>query len=265
MKHFSFIFSLVIVTISFSQHDKKPTYFGLNYRSIIPSTFTGSKTLSLTKDDYKVSLTQTLGHSFGVVVRSGITKLIAFETGIMYTARNFNVDMTFIDTTDVGFGNTLWNDRVNLRFINYEIPLSLLVYIKLTNEIYMNASLGVAIRFAPTGIGKTTTAIDLNYIENYGASIVGKRAGINFNANYGFEYRTKTSGFIYFGGSVCVPLGTFMNIQSNHYRSNEAGGKTYLVKSIAGAADGSYIGIDLKYFFPIIEKKGVQPLQGPIL
>jgi hypothetical protein len=260
MKYVYCFFFLLLATFSFSQREKVPTYFGLHFRPIIPSNFVGNTTLSLAKDNYKVSLIQTLGNSFGVTVRAGITKLIAFETGIMYTTRNFTTDMTIIDTTSAGFGDVLLNVKDDLKFINYEIPLNALVYVKLTNEIYMNASLGAAVRFAPTNIGKLTVTGGPNSFDNYGGIYKGQRAGINLNANYGFEYRTKKSGFFYLGGSVSIPLGTIMYLQSGHIVQSQTA-----TNYVLGEVDGSYLGIDLKYFFHNVEKKGVQPIQGPIL
>ena len=130
----------------------------------------------------------------------------------------------------------------------------------MTKEVYMNASMGAAVRFAPTNIGKLTETGGVNSFDNYGGNMKGQRAGINLNANFGFEYRTKKSGFFYLGGSFCVPFGTILYLQSSHFVQSQVQPTT-----VVGKVDGSYLGIDLKYFFHNVEKKGEQPIQGPIL
>ena len=51
----------------------------------------------------------------------------------------------------------------------------------------MNASLGAAVRFAPTNIGKLTVTGGPNSFDNYGGIYKGQRAGVNLNANMGLS------------------------------------------------------------------------------
>lgn len=248
MKYFRFVFLLLICNSFFGQREKYPHYFGVQVRPIFPTELVGSKTLNMTATNYKVTVTQTMGYNFGATIRSGFTKLLAFETGISYTQRNYNLSMSLTDTAV--------NANDNWSFINYEIPTNLLIYIQLSQKVYMNSSLGTTLRYSPTNIVKLTETGGIHYFDNYG--YLKSKIGFNFNANVGFEYRTRDKGFFYFGGSVCVPLTTFLNIQSTHYVLKQTSNT-----QVNGLIDGGYLALDLKYFFPLIPKKGEQPKKGP--
>ena len=248
MKYFYFIFLFVISHSFFGQNERYPYYFGVQLRPLFPTELVGSKTLKMNGPNYNLAVTQTLGYNFGVTVRAGFTKLLAFETGISYTQRNYALNMSLIDTAVSATDQ--WS------FINYEIPTNLLIYIQLSKKTYMNSSLGTTIRYSPTNIVKLTETGGIHYFDNYG--YLKNKIGFNFNANVGFEYRSRDKGFFYFGGSVCVPMTTFLNIQSTHYILKQTSKTT-----INGLIDGGYLALDLKYFFPIIPKKGDQPFKGP--
>ena len=75
--------------------DRVPSYFGIQIRPLFPAKYVGDKehTFSTTEADsiqYSSTITQRLGYSFGVTVRAGLTKLIALETGINFSQRNFD-------------------------------------------------------------------------------------------------------------------------------------------------------------------------------
>lgn len=243
-----FLFSLSS-TLFFSQREKFPSYFGVQFRPLFPTSMGGSKSLDLKGENYIFHLNQTTGYSFGGTVRKGITKLIAFESGLNYTQRNFNLAMSLSDTNV--FATDTWS------FISYEIPLNALIYIQMSQEIFMNSSMGLALRFSPTDIKKITETGGPNSFTNYG--FYSNKIGLNLNANVGFEYRTKKSGFFYFGGSICVPFKHILNLETIHSVTK----KTHNTR-LYGDIAGNYIALDVKYFFPLIHKKGEQPLKGPI-
>jgi hypothetical protein len=131
-----------------------------------------------------------------------------------------------------------------------------LVYIQMGKQVFMNASLGLALTFKPTDVGILTKPGGSNLF--YHTGLVKRKTGFDINANIGFEYRTKKSGFFYLGGSGRVPLAPlFQMIAQYKYQ----GIKT----TVSGNIDGSYLSIDLKYFFPNIRNRGVQFTHGPIL
>jgi hypothetical protein len=238
----------------FSQSQKLPSnkmisYFGVHFRPIFPSDFIGAKTNTKTFEGFTSTIIQTPGHNFGATIRLGVTKLISIETGLNYTHRNFNLEMSLPDSN-------LFNTN-DLSFISYDIPINGLIYVQLGQQVYMNASLGLAASFAASGVTKKTVTGTDNYFSHNG--YVNSKLSFDMNANYGFEFRTKNSGFFYFGGSARVPFKPILLMAVTMVPKD-------LTKriNIYQDIDGSYLGLDFKYFFPIIENKGVQPLQGPI-
>ena len=210
--------------------DKKerfPSYFGVQVRTLFPTQFIGQSELTLGKNGFSTTLQQSIGYSFGATVRAGLTKLLAFETGINYTQREFNVSM--------------------------EVPDS---NIYATNRLSFISSLGFALTFKPTDVGILTKPGGSNLF--YHTGLVMRKAGFDINANIGIEYRTKKSGFFYIGGSGRVPLAPLFQLIAQY---KYQGIKT----TVSGNVDGSYLSIDVKYFFPNIRNRGIQFTHGPIL
>ena len=232
---------------SVAQRERFPSYFGLQARPIFPTRFIGEPTLSLSEGNFSTQINQRIGYSFGGTVRAGLTKSIALETGINFNQRHFSVDMSVPDS-----GVVASND---LTFINYDIPLNGLVYIQLSESFFMNASLGVALTYKPSNIGILTTPGGKHTFTHTGR--VNSKFGFELNANVGFEYRTEKSGFFYIGGSGRVPFKPIFEMIAQYKYD---GIKTTLF----GEVDGSFLSIDIKYFFPNINNKGIQFKPGPI-
>jgi hypothetical protein len=236
----------------FDQEQEKkerfPSYFGIQVRTLFPTQFIGQSTLTLSQNEFSTTIEQRLGYSFGGTIRAGLTKLLALETGINYTQREFNISMEVPDSS-------IYAEN-HLTFISYDIPINGLVYIQMGRQIFMNASLGLALTFKPTNVGILTKPGGSNLF--YHTGFVNRKAGFDINANIGFEYRTKKSGFFYIGGSGRVPLAPlFQMIAQYKYQGYK--------NTVKGNVDGSYLSIDVKYFFPNIRNRGVQFTQGPIL
>lgn len=250
MKYSFLLAFCTLASFTFSQVTKKervPSYFGFQIRPLFPTQFIGSRTLDLSESGFETTLTQRPGYSFGGTVRAGITELIAFETGINYTQRTFHLSSGLPDS------NSFFQDT--LTFIEYDIPLNGLVYIKLTEEFYMNTSLGFALTYKPSNVRLSNSpGGDHRYTHD---GLLTRKIGVDLNANVGFEYRTRKNGFFYLGGSVRVPLAPLFVM---HARYANQGYKL----NVFGDVDGSFISVDFKYFFPNIKNKGKQPLQGPI-
>lgn len=244
-----FLIGIFTTQLLFSQEEVVPSYFGLQVKPLIPSNFGGNKQLKMQGDNYVLDLQQTLGYSFGGTIRKGVTKLIAFESGLNFTQRNFTTSMSLTDT------NIAVTDK--LSFISYEVPLNGLIYIQLGKQFYMNTSMGLALRFSPTDIKKITETGGIHSFINYG--LYRSKIGFNLNGNVGFEFRTQKAGIFYLGGSICVPFKSILVLESIHATSQQ----TYQTRLIGNVA-GNYLGLDLKYFFPTIKKQGEQPLNTPI-
>lgn len=248
MKVVSVLF-IIISFMSYSQSNRVPSYFGIQYQSVIPNNLVGEKTLTLNNENFTSTTTQKVGYSIGATVRAGITELIAFETGINFTKRNFDINMELPDSN-------LYASNA-FSFIEYSIPLNCLMYIKMNKDWYANASLGVAVIYKPSSIYAANTPGGLNTFIHEGYVDFRKKIGLDFNGNVGFEYRTIKSGFFYLGGSVRIPFAPLFILISQY--SNQG----YSLTSF-GEINGSYFSIDLKYFFPIVNGRGSSFRPGPI-
>ncbi|NQZ36941.1 MAG: hypothetical protein HRT58_14830 [Crocinitomicaceae bacterium] len=246
---FYIIIILLFSLTSFAQEktDKLPTYFGLQLRPIFPTQFIGNPTTSMSGDGFETSITQRLGFGFGGTVRASVTKLIAIETGINFTQRYFNLSVALADSNVYG--------EQSMTFIEYDIPINALIYIQLSDKIFMNASLGVAISYKPTDTRVQIRPQGKHYFALYG--IRDNSVGLDLNANFGFEYRTRKNGFFYIGGSARVPFAPLFKYAAFYnYDANSI--------LLTGDVDGSFLTLDFKYFFPLIKNKGQQFLNGPI-
>lgn len=238
---------LLIEFFSFSQKIKLPTYFGVQVRPILSTNAGGQELSTLSIDNFNIAIQQNVGYSFGTVIRKGITKLIAFESGINFIQRNYSIDMSLTDTNVTASHD--WS------YINYEIPLNALVYIQLNQKYYMNSSLGGTIRFSPTDIKKTNQTGGIHSFESYG--LYRSKVAFSINGNVGFEYRTEKKGFYYLGASIGIPLTPIFDYYGVHTIQSNTD-----VTSVQGEMQGRYISIDFRYFFPNIKKKGDQPNPG---
>lgn len=227
--------------------ERFPSYFGFQVKTIFPTRFIGEPVTLLEQNEFSSTVTQRLGYSFGGTVRAGLTKLLALETGINYLQREFDVSMAVVDSNIYGT-----ND---LTFISYDIPVNGLVYVQLTRQIYMNASLGIAATFKPTDVGILTLPGGKHSFTHTGR--VGRKIGFDLNANIGFEFRTEKSGFFYLGGSGRVPFAPVFTMVAQY--TNQGYKNT-----IYSEVDGSFLAIDLKYFFPNVQRKETQFRRGPI-
>jgi hypothetical protein len=79
------------------------------------------------------------------------------------------------------------------------------------------------------------------------------------NANVGFEFRTEKNGFFYLGGVARVPFKPLFDL----YVQYDYTGTDYQ-SILHGPVDGSFLSIELKYFFPNIKNKGLQFQDGPV-
>ena len=70
-------------------------------------------------------------------------------------------------------------------YIQYDIPLNGLIYIKLANEIYATAALGVSVSFKPTNIRKDVSE-NKNLFVHQGYTSIANMFGASLNANIGF-------------------------------------------------------------------------------
>ena len=215
------------------------TTIGFQVKPIVPINYFGAGPIDLISDSATINISSKMGYSFGMVIRRGLTKTISIETGINYTRRNFKLTGTssFENSSDVGdFG-----------FVSYEIPVQSLVYIRLAEKLYMNASIGLGINFSASDVASKGENF---YIDHY-----SERAywiNLSFLSNLGLEYRTKENGYFYFGASLNTPFWPIALTTLKYYYQNNDN-----VRFDPIYLNGNYLTIDFRYFLPQKEKEKI--------
>lgn len=224
-KLFSLLAFFVFSYSLFSQKDV--TTVGLQIKPIIPSSYLNTGVITESLNDINFSIDQQLGYSFGMLIRRGYTEQISLEFGINYTRRNYDLKIEDVGNNFVG--------ESEFTYIIYEIPIQGLVYIRMTDELYMNVAMGAAFDILPT---------DWESSDYYFGHLSRKKSWLipALLANVGFEYRTRNKGYFYLGASFHRP---FMDITQavvlyEHYDRREIVGMD---------VNGNYLTVDLRYFF----------------
>ena len=165
------------------------------------------------------------GYCLGMVIRAGLSETWSLETGINFVRRNYQLDMS--DSTG--------SESTNFKLVSYQIPFQALVFIQLSDEVFMDVSMGVAADFYPSDIA------------TYGDRFIHSSSRLSWLsssllANIGWEYRTPESGYFYLGASYNRP---FNNIMRSFFKrpTNDYGPEEYI------DLKGNYLTVDLRYFF----------------
>lgn len=223
---------LCLFTLSFGYSQKGVTTFGLQYKPIIPNKFIGTYKQDFNQGQLVSNVQQQLGHCFGGVVRYGLTDIISFETGLNLTHRNFGLNFAVPDS---GYAET-----GTVGVVSYEVPLSCLIYIRLTERWYINTSLGSALNMFSSNVSKQLPISGPEYFKQEGA-YRSKIQGALL-ANVGFEFRTRDKGYFYIGSSYNLPFSPIITFAMSY---EYPGGKTLSIQNIRG----SYLTLDFRYFF----------------
>jgi hypothetical protein len=244
------VFFVGLPSIGFSQLKKENTrnYFGFQYRPLIPVGVVGDRPFDMVGDGFVTTVSPVFGYSYGAIVRIGITELLAIETGMSRTRRNFRMDYAVPDSSLAASDN--------IGFINFDIPVNFVVYIKLGNKFYTTTNLGASLIYFPSNI---QTRINPQGIHQF--IFEGKRYSFfssDINANIGFEYRTEDKGVFYIGLTGKVPLSPAMRVASEYrYDTN----KNVAFSDIQGAS----VSLDFRYFLNHKPPRGNQTKKGPIV
>jgi hypothetical protein len=207
---------------------------GFQFKPIFTSDFFNTGPIENTDNGVNFSLNQKSGFAIGMVLRKGITKKISFETGINIAKRNFDIGVV---APDSGL-----SESVSFSITGYELPLKGMVFIQLSDYIYMDVAMGISLDFFPSDVSVET--------ENF-TSYSAKNSWVvpALLANIGWEYRTEKSGFIYLGASFHRP---FETIYYNFILYPDDDVPT--AKS-NNEIQGNYLTIDVRYFFPSAPEK----------
>lgn len=248
------LFICAFSLVSYGQKQKKerfPSYFGIVAAPVIPNNFIGAVHTELI--DSSGSMTTDFhnkwGFTFGATIRIGLSKNISLETGISQVRRVYNVGVSIPDSNIY--------DSQKLSFINYDIPLNALFYVKLTENWYADASLGVSITHYPSDVQDSMLPAPKKAI-----FVQGRRTESTyfaFNAGFGFEYRTEKAGTFFLGFGAKVPMkDPFFGVSI--LRQSGTSKQLFAYKPISAG----YFTIDFRYFIPTPKKKK-DPVNKPII
>lgn len=201
---------------------------GFQYKPIFNNDFfrAGAQTVEL--GSTSVTINPKAGFCGGMVIRRGLTDRLSLESGINFTKRSYTIKL-------VDVGNPQGDTHTdNFKFISYEIPLSVLVFIRLGEKSFMDASIGNSFDFFPSDV-----YTEDNYYEHVGLRKSWVKAAAI--ANLGFEYRTEKSGYFYLGASYHRPY-TYL-FQSGTNFKNTA------YPTFVNEISGNYLTLDIRYFF----------------
>lgn len=249
---FFFLISLSVPVVAQTPNrDKFPSYFGLVASPVFPSDFLGTKTTVFNDPTETMTITfnQTTGFMFGASVRIGLTRLMSLETGLTQIRRNFQVGMSIPDSNI--------SSQKTFSFVSYDLPLNALIYVQMTENVFMNASLGMSIAHYPSDIRDTIQPGGKDFLVQEGRRT--ERTHLAVNAGIGFEYRTLKAGTFYVGGGGKIPLKQIM-IGVGVLKEAGSSNQLFAYKAV----DGSFLSLDLRYYFPNVRNRGTQFIPGPV-
>jgi hypothetical protein len=211
------------------------TTLGIQLKPMFPSSFFGSGAYSAGDENLTVTFNPERGFAFGMVVRHGITKNWSFESGINFVQRNYRIDFQYARVSEF--------QQVDFRFVGYEIPVQGLLYVRLGNQWWMNAAAGISLDMYPSNV-----ISQREVFQDTVAYIFVQRSyrtrwlQVAALANLGFEYRSKKSGYFYFGASYHRPFAPIGITEAFVQSKLENTGLFYDLI-------GTYLTADFRYFF----------------
>lgn len=226
-----FTAAFFFISMMFAVAQEKVLTAGLQIRPFFSNKF--FKTGPQQKDSSNVSFTLTPkgGYSAGGIIRYGISNTLSFETGINFIKRPH--DVSLIKTVDNNEVNTV---NTGFSSISYEIPANLLVFIQLSEKLFMDVALGASLDFYPSNLN--TRGENFNHY-----SIRKNWMFPAVNASLGYEWRTEKSGFFYLGTSYHNPLNDIFITTIGYYENGKyQTGQQFLLS-------GNYLSIDFRYYF----------------
>lgn len=225
MRSKQILLTLIVLMISQSLTAQKGIITaGFQFKPIFNNDFFGAGAQSAVKGGAEVIVKPNSGYCAGMVIRRGFSNRISLETGINYVRRNYTLQL--IDTN--------YSHQKNFKFIGYEIPVSLLVYIRLGQKIFMDASLGNSFDFYPSDI-----YVGDDEFESEGLRKSWIKPALM--ANLGAEYRTEKVGYFYLGFSYHRPYSFIFRSRTLFSHKNYQIFQTDI--------SGNYLTVDIRYFF----------------
>jgi hypothetical protein len=218
-----------------SQAQVNVTTLGIQLKPMIPSKYLGTGTEDAEVEGLQVHLEPNVGLNFGMVVRRGLTRNWSVESGICMVQRNYTLHFNHPEFSG--------EKELRFRYIAYEIPMQALVFVKLSDRLFMNASAGASIDLYPSNVESSTYQYrDTLRFDFYQKTYKQSWIQLALLANYGFEWRTPDKGYFYLGAS--------------YHRPFRAIGTTAVLFELNGdpartttRLGGNYLTADFRYFF----------------
>lgn len=237
----NFTFFILLVFVFYAPAQKGVTTFGLQYNPIVPNRLIGTYIQDFDALPMESHIQQKFGNNLGGIVRHGFTKNISIETGLNFTQRNFNL---FFELADSGF-----SEQNDVRIVSYSLPVSGLVFIRLTDQLWMNTSAGVAMTLFPSDVQVFTEVTGTNHFFLMEGLYRHKVQGALLT-NLGFELRTKKFGFFYLGGTYHLPFAPICTFAMAY---EFTGGDYVAIDNVKG----SFVSVDIRYYFNEVREKKV--------
>jgi hypothetical protein len=211
------------------------TTLGIQLKPMIPSKYFGTGTENVETEDLKVDFEPNVGLNFGMVVRKGLTRNWSLESGICMVQRNFTLHFNHPELIE--------EKQLRFRYICYEIPIQAMVFVKLTDEIFMNASAGLSLDLYPSNVESSDYEFrDTLRFDFYQKTFKNGWIQPALLANYGFEWRTPDKGYFYIGASYHRP---FQEIGTTRVLFQIDEDPTTAFSGLGG----NYLTADFRYFF----------------
>jgi len=204
----------------------KVTTVGVQIKPIFGASLFGTGPVEISDAGFNYTIRQNTGFSGGMIIRKGFRKNVSLEFGINYCRRNFGVRSQRADTSS----------SLQFTVIGYEIPVSGLFFVRLSERWYMNVSGGLCINMFPSDVQKANAFL-LVY--------AGRPSGFNPSliANVGGEYRSAKSGYFYVGCSLNRPFSPIYKSAIDYVINNQ------VVHNAFADLRGAYLTLDFRYFF----------------
>jgi hypothetical protein len=211
------------------------TTLGIQLKPMIPSKYFGTGTENVETEDLKVDFEPNVGLNFGMVVRKGLTRNWSLESGICMVQRNFTLHFNHPELIE--------EKQLRFRYICYEVPIQAMVFVKLTDEIFMNASAGLSLDLYPSNVESSDYEFrDTLRFDFYQKTFKNGWIQPALLANYGFEWRTPDKGYFYIGASYHRP---FQEIGTTRVLFQIDEDPTTAFSGLGG----NYLTADFRYFF----------------
>lgn len=205
------------------------TTFGIQVKPVFPVSYF-DPSIQLQRPNLQGSVTLNGGYAFGMSVRVGLTRTISLETGLGQIQRRYSFSLAN-DTSGYSEGS-------DVKYVGYEIPITALVYIRLGQNTYMNAALGLSADFYPSDVQRDILEGRIYVFRNNWAQV-------GILGNIGVEYRTYKSGIFYLGATFHRPFNSMATAELTYYDV----ARNFFPYTMRGALNGSYLTVDLRYYF----------------